>query len=136
MGNFIPTGSSGNGRTLIGYFDAEQTALRVPAIWDDANGSREFTSYLVDEQRISLDVPGWTQLHGITGISNDGRTIIGYGYNTSGETQFVVRVGEFEECDLNADLSCDAADIDAFAEIKRSHLNRSSFDLNLRRCDY
>ena len=41
----------------------------------------------------------------------------------------VLRTGDFAPCDLNADGTCDAADIDALSLIPKS-LYRSAFDLN------
>lgn len=130
LGNFIPTASTDDGDTLVGFFDNGQPALRVPAIWDPINGAREFDSFLTEENSIPLRDLGWTNIQRIEGISQDGRTFIGSGYNTNGNGEWIVRLGEFEACDLNADGTCDVGDIDAFGEITRSHVIRSSFDLD------
>jgi probable HAF family extracellular repeat protein len=50
-------------------------------IWDEINGMRNLQQVLINE--FGLDLTGW-QLLGATGISDDGKTIVGQGTNPSG----------------------------------------------------
>jgi probable HAF family extracellular repeat protein len=52
-----------------------------PFIWDPVNGMRELTAVL--ESEYHLDLGGWT-LWRVTGVSADGRTIVGTGENPDG----------------------------------------------------
>ena len=63
-----------------GNAGAEDVAL----IWDKEHGLRELTAVLSADYR--TEIPGW-KLTRATGISEDGRTIVGYGTNPQGVTQ-------------------------------------------------
>jgi len=62
-------------------------------IWDAANGMRSLQDFLINEQ--GLDLAGFTQLFQANGISDDGRTISGWGRNANGDIEgFVVTLGQ------------------------------------------
>jgi probable HAF family extracellular repeat protein len=75
---------SGNGSVVVGvavdgtdqYYDA--------FIWDATNGMRKLEDVLQDE--FGLDLTGW-HLSTADGISNDGLTIVGTGFNPDGRTE-------------------------------------------------
>ena len=52
-------------------------------IWDEPNGTQSLRDLLIDE---GVDLTAWT-LQAATGISADGRTIVGYGTNPLGQTE-------------------------------------------------
>jgi hypothetical protein len=73
---------SGDGTLVVG---AGETAQGVEAfVWDSIHGMRSLQDLLT--QDFGLDLTGW-RLFEATGISADGRTIIGNGYNPSGTTE-------------------------------------------------
>jgi hypothetical protein len=51
-------------------------------IWDAVHGMRLIEQVLMDDY--GLDLTGWT-LTSVVGVSADGRTIVGQGYNPSGD---------------------------------------------------
>jgi probable HAF family extracellular repeat protein/parallel beta-helix repeat protein len=53
-------------------------------IWDATNGIRNLRDLLVNDY--GLDLTGWT-LAAATGISDDGLTIVGYGWNSTGDLE-------------------------------------------------
>ncbi len=53
-------------------------------IWDSAHGMRSLQDLLVNQ--CGLDLTGWT-LRNATGISADGSTIVGSGYNPNGDLE-------------------------------------------------
>ncbi len=66
----------------------------------------------------------------ITDISHDGKTLSGIRRSSyRNRAAIILRIGEFESCDLNADNYCNALDIDAMATIPQMML-RTAFDLN------
>jgi len=63
-------------------------------IWNQANGMRSLSDVLLDGFGLNLTNQGWI-LHEATGISADGRTIVGFGSNPDGNTEaFVVVIPE------------------------------------------
>ena len=75
--------TSSNGEVVVGYgtTDTGQTAF----IWDSAYGMRNLQQVLVDLGSGS-ELTGWSLLNA-TGVSTDGRTIVGYGTNPDGNTE-------------------------------------------------
>ncbi len=79
--------SSANAISSDGSIVAGQSisALGYEAfIWDNVNGMQNLKDMLID--KCGLDLTGW-QLWSATGISADGLTIIGWGYNPSGDQE-------------------------------------------------
>jgi len=65
--------TSGDGSVVVGI--AQDTAF----IWDPTNGMRSLKDVLEDD--CGLDLTGWALIEA-TGISQDGRTIVGWGHNS------------------------------------------------------
>jgi len=80
---------SADGSIVVGGGDARGSAGSIAFIWDEANGMRNLERVLVDD--LGLDLSGWT-LSFALGISDDGRTIVGRGTNTLGQTEGWVAV--------------------------------------------
>jgi hypothetical protein len=76
-------GVSGDGSVVVGFCDTG-----VPGdeafIWDAENGMRVLSDVL--EQDFGLDLTGWT-LNAALETSDDGRVIVGFGVNPSGNTE-------------------------------------------------
>jgi probable HAF family extracellular repeat protein len=71
---------SHDGSVIVG----EMTASGGAAIWDSVNGFRLLSDVLTQE--LGLDIAGWT-LGQAQGVSADGLTIVGWGYNPNGQTE-------------------------------------------------
>ncbi|MBX9792231.1 MAG: hypothetical protein K2Y37_25185 [Pirellulales bacterium] len=84
-GTFLSEASatSSNGEVVVGYgtTDTGQAAF----IWDSAYGMRNLQQVLVDLGS-GGELTGWNLLNA-TGVSADGRTIVGYGTNPDGNTE-------------------------------------------------
>jgi uncharacterized membrane protein len=78
---------SGDGKTVVGYSrnDLERTAF----MWDEDHGMRSVQSVL--ENEFGLDLTGW-HLASALDVSQDGRTIVGWGYNPDGYQEAWVAV--------------------------------------------
>ncbi len=80
----VSTDVSADGQTVVGY-GYLGAALGVELfIWDAGHGMRSFEEVLQSDYGLNLS--GWT-LQEATGISDDGRTIVGYGTNPNGQTE-------------------------------------------------
>ncbi|TVR95113.1 MAG: hypothetical protein EA406_14580, partial [Rhodospirillales bacterium] len=70
-----------------GYYWQQISAPDAEAfLWDEAAGMRSLRNLLIDDYALGEALTGWS-LSDATGISADGRTIVGYGFNPSGETE-------------------------------------------------
>ena len=86
----IPGGYSGSsaydvsadGSIVVGY--SRKSNVYSAMIWDEVYGMRDLKSVLVNDYRLNLS--GWA-LTQAQGISDDGRTIVGYGINPQGYTE-------------------------------------------------
>ncbi len=59
-------------------------------LWDSSNGMRSLSDVLLSQ---GDDLSGWNQLLEAYDISGDGRTIVGYGINSSGRSEaFLARI--------------------------------------------
>lgn len=75
-------GISGDGTTIVGW---GPTATGDAAlVWDAGHGWRTLAEALVADHR--TEIPGW-QLQRATAISDDGKTIAGFGTNPQGQTE-------------------------------------------------
>ena len=74
-------GVSADGSTVVG--SSKSASDHQAFIWDTANGMRNLKDVLINDY--GLDLTGWT-LKSADGISDDGLTIAGYGYNPNGYT--------------------------------------------------
>ena len=113
LGEFYPIRVNGDGSVILGD----------RSIWLDGE-ILSFTEFVLKETGVNM--PNlW-----LSGVSDDGKTFSGVAYDLIGFTAGVIlRVGEFELCDLNADGLCDASDIDAMRLVP-GNLYRSTYDLN------
>jgi uncharacterized membrane protein len=88
----VATGVSGNGSIVIGGVSTSPYGspcvdcelLTTPFHWDQSRGMRELADVL--QLDYGLDLAGWS-LKFATGISDDGTTIIGNGFNPSGQSE-------------------------------------------------
>ena len=76
-------GVSADGSTIVGGSDSSSSGWEA-FIWDTANGMQSLKDVLVNYH--DLDLTGWT-LSQAWGISDDGLTIVGHGYNPDGYTE-------------------------------------------------
>jgi probable HAF family extracellular repeat protein len=79
--------ASDDGSIVIGGSSTGTTDTvtgREAFIWDETNGMRNLRDVLVVD--FGLDLTGWA-LAEATGISADGQTIVGYGFNPSGDLE-------------------------------------------------
>jgi probable HAF family extracellular repeat protein len=84
----IAHGVSGDGSVIVG----ESRGSNYKAfIWDQTHGMRELRQVLID---LGLNLNGW-QLIQANGVSADGLTIVGYGYDPAGRSEaWVARIPE------------------------------------------
>jgi uncharacterized membrane protein len=86
------TGMSGDGAVIVGSASVQppgQSTRPVPFIWTEATGLMSFRTFLNNQ---GIDVGGWSfyELHE---ISEDGRTIVGFGVNPDSQfTGLIVTV--------------------------------------------
>lgn len=80
LGDLVATGMSGDGTVVVGWATSatEETAW----IWSDSTGWFRLEELLLMKYRFGLN--GWT-LHRATGISDNGRTLVGQGRNPQGQ---------------------------------------------------
>jgi len=81
LGSFA-TSVSGSGTIIVGY--GPTTTGDVALIWDEDHGLRRMDAVLVDDYQ--TQITGWT-LNQATAISDDGRTIAGFGTNPQGQIE-------------------------------------------------
>ena len=87
-GNFqsIANDASADGSTVVGQGRVESGTAAF--IWDETHGMRELQEVLIG---LGLDLEGWT-LRNAEAISDDGRTIVGSGFNPDGLTEAWIAV--------------------------------------------
>jgi len=94
-------GISGNGSVVVGQ--SVGPAGMEAIVWTPAAGMRSLKSVLQDD--LGLDLTGWT-LEVATAVSADGRTIVGYGPNPSGDYEgWVAHLGTGTWTDLGQGLA-------------------------------
>jgi uncharacterized membrane protein len=82
------TAVSGDGSTVVGF--GEGADHRAAFIWDETHGMRELQQVLIDVG-LGNSVAGWT-LEAAYGISDDGLTIVGVGWNPQSEWEAWIAV--------------------------------------------
>lgn len=77
---------SANGSVVVGSSKAArfQDVLTAAFVWDAENGMRNLSEVLAREP--DVDLTGWILLDA-TGVSPDGRTIVGWGLNPAGDSE-------------------------------------------------
>ena len=91
-GGFISQayGVSADGSVVVGI--GNSTSGGEAFIWDEANGMKSLESILIAQSVGGIE--GWSLRHAYD-ISADGRTIVGYGINPSGDTEaFIATIPE------------------------------------------
>jgi uncharacterized membrane protein len=89
---------SADGSVIVGWYRASNTDHAL--IWDQAHGARDL-QLVLEQQGSSGEILEWS-LRRATGISADGRTIVGFGSDPQGRTQaFLARIGApcYPNCD-------------------------------------
>lgn len=82
LDNVIPAGMSGDGAVVVGW--ASSSAGDTAVIWNAASGWSRLEDWL--QTRYRTDLAGWTLLRA-TGISDQGRTLVGQGRNPQGRLE-------------------------------------------------
>jgi hypothetical protein len=83
-------GVSGDGNTVVGstgFFDAPP---RAPMVWRKGIGTLTLADFLA-EQEIAIP-DGWDMSGGLTGISADGNTLVGWAFGPLGMQSYVIRL--------------------------------------------
>ena len=81
---------SADGSVVVGFGNSDKGEEAF--LWDATHGMYNLKEVLVNDY--GLDLNGWT-LRAAEGISGDGLTIVGYGYNPSGQTEaWIAHLGE------------------------------------------
>lgn len=82
---------SATGSVVVG--DAGVSGERVPAIWNEMDGMRNLIDVFF-ERGLGSEIEGW-DLEQATGVSADGLTVVGWGFNPEGnEEAWVAYLGE------------------------------------------
>lgn len=107
----FPASVSADGKMIVGYASPLDFSASEAVIWTEAAGWRLMADVLMDDYGLGAEIAGWT-LGGCRGISNDGRTISGWGYNPDGnEEGWVVSLGERCPGDFNQDDVVNTLDV-------------------------
>src|SRR5205823_10163260 len=95
---FLPDGNnsraygvSGDGSVVFGFASVGEG--EVPFLWTAGSGMQDLYSVLA-ANGVNPAADGWTYLDNISGISDDGKTIVGYGNRSGGFEAFVATVPE------------------------------------------
>jgi uncharacterized membrane protein len=75
---------SDDGSTIVGWAQGPNIGDSLAVVWDGDGHARRLDHWLSAEHQV--DLTGWS-LVAATGVSGDGRTIVGYGINPDGRTQ-------------------------------------------------
>ncbi len=75
----LPTAVSGDGSVIVGMYADENSSLRA-FVWTEDDGVRDLQDMMEAEHDIDFD--GWT-LTAATGVSRDGKTIVGHGISST-----------------------------------------------------
>lgn len=104
---------SADGSVIIG-----EAAYAKAFIWDKENGTRFLQEVLENEH--GLELTGW-KLRRATGVSDDGKTIVGFGINPNGEYEAwivtPIKPNSVPVADAGDDITACAC-IDSIAEVK------------------
>jgi len=82
-------GVSADGAVIVGWAEAESPVGKTAFVWDAEQGMRALQDVLVHE--CQLDLEGWA-LEEAHGVSDDGFTVVGWGYNPVGDKEAWIAV--------------------------------------------
>ncbi|MBI5395494.1 MAG: PEP-CTERM sorting domain-containing protein, partial [Verrucomicrobia bacterium] len=90
-GSFASQASSvsGDGSFVVGY--GNSASGQEAFIWDQSSGMLRLQTVLTSNY--GLDLTGWT-LSNATGISSDGRTVVGYGIHNGNQEAWMAQLPE------------------------------------------
>jgi probable HAF family extracellular repeat protein len=96
LGNGIATGASYDGSVIVGWMPSgdDYTQYNAPFIWDAQHGMRNLENMLRNDYNLDL---GSYRLIRALGISDDGKTIIGYGYGPDSSGPWSTSPNNYEE---------------------------------------
>ena len=84
IGTFIPRDTNGDGTVIVGMAATAPDAM----IWTETDGLQSLSTILTEA---NVNLGGWNMV-AATGISDDGRTIVGYGANGARNEGFLLRL--------------------------------------------
>jgi probable HAF family extracellular repeat protein len=84
IGTFILTDASGDGAVIVGSSATDSDAM----IWTETDGLQSLATILTEA---NVNLGGWN-IEAATGISDDGKTIVGYGANGARKEGFLLRL--------------------------------------------
>jgi len=91
LGGNQANGVSGDGRVVVGLGPSTNAVGAEACVWTSPGGMRTVWSVLATS---GVDMSHWRYLTEATGVSWDGRNVIGYGVNTNGDTEaFLADIG-------------------------------------------
>jgi uncharacterized membrane protein len=129
----LASGVTDDGRRVVGsrgYEIAEGYAYEA-IIWDGVHGTRRLKDALVNEH--GLDLTGWT-LTRAGAMTPDGRVVVGWGVNPSGERQawraVMPPVPAACDADANQDGNVDQDDVDYVINAVGGGPNPTGFELD------
>lgn len=103
---------SGDGSVVVGEAIVED-ADHAPFIWTPQEGMRDLQEVLQSD--LGLDLGDLVNLVAANGISADGRTIVGWGFNRDGRSEgWVAYLGASCRADFNGDGTVDSRDVVAY----------------------
>jgi probable HAF family extracellular repeat protein len=106
---------SGDGSVIVGGaygdFDGDLSLEFKPFIWDAVHGMRDLQQLLVKDYGINLT--GWSSMS-VTGISADGRAIVGNGTNPAGFAEGWIATLPTSSGDFNDDGFVNGADLETW----------------------
>ena len=107
----IPTGMADDGSTIVGFCETGIAAAASGFVWSPGAGTREIGQVL---SSLGALFPNWT-LETVTGISRDGRAVIGNGLNPAGVSEaWIALIPPLCYPDCNGSGTLNVADFGCF----------------------
>ena len=101
---------SADGSVVVGWGNSATDTEAF--LWDTTHGIRSLRDVLINDFGLSTSLAGW-KLEYARGISDDGRVVVGYGFNPNGEREaWIARLDPQPTLagDYNSDSVVDTAD--------------------------
>jgi uncharacterized membrane protein len=110
---------SADGSVIVGEVGMQMAPLFRAFVWDTAHGMRNLKDFLINTGGLGSELAGWV-LERATGVSSDGRRIVGNGINPQGRQEAWVATIELTTPALSGDYNnngmIDAADYVAWRD--------------------